>query len=63
MTTYTFESRKEIVIEAHELGLLIIDCEKDQPPDQECAVFFTWDRVPVLIETLQAMNLQWKESN
>lgn len=59
--TYTFESRKEIVIEAHDLGILMIDSEKDQPPNQECAVFFEWDRVPVLIETLQAMNLQWRE--
>ncbi len=63
MTTYTFESRKEIVIEAHELGILIIDSEKDQPPHQECAVFFEWDRVPALIDILQAMNTQWTEGN
>lgn len=60
--TYTFEARKEIVIEAHDLGILFVDSEKDQPPEKECAVFFEWDRVPKLIETLQAMSAQFADS-
>lgn len=58
--TYTFEARKEIVLEAHDLGITFIDTEKDQPPDKECAVFFEWDRIPALIETLKAMDAQWR---
>ena len=58
--TYIFESRREIVLEAHDKGILFTDTEKDQPPDKECAIFFEWDRVPALIDTLKSMDSRWR---
>lgn len=55
---YTFELRKEITIEAHDKGILITDV-KSAYDNGDYSVYFEWDRVPLLIETLKEMHTQW----
>lgn len=56
---YTFEPRKEIIIEVHDKGISIIDVKSTCEDGGEYAIHFEWDRVPLLIETLKGMHTQW----
>lgn len=60
---YTFEARKEIILDCHDKGISVIDVRSAYDDGGEYHICFEWDRVPVLIETLKAMHAQWSKED